>query len=410
MTRSETPAENLRGYLRQLTPQTRARLLAEVERLRHNGEDLPGADIIMAELRPDAKPDTKPDTKPPDRLDHAARHFFRAIEPYLTDRPPERASAGRIARSSLQPIWDWISRDLMASMARAYASELKQRLTGNKQRELEQTVKSFQNKAVKYLDGTFASATGADQARARLASHGAGPAGFDDLLKMLRVLKARDALGELDENLPASIDKLAGDRLGRTLAALDKLAAAHPDAVPFGLVLVGKRLAAPWQVVRLATKATETKDAEAIAATPYAYAVMIVLDHLDDELDVLRTTLQNKHIRRAKELVAAIHDTDYALRVRIELAGSAWGHRLDTIMQAVLDVVASEEHNMPAGLHHVLRSRGLQQHRSLRGRLTWLAWKCRDVVADLPTHLRSLLAAVRNWQPWNLLHWRRSAG
>ena len=91
MTRSATPAENLRGYLRQLTPQTRARLLAEVERLRLNGEDLPGADIIMAELRPDTKPDTK--SPPPDRLDHAARHFFRAIEPYLTDRPPERESA-----------------------------------------------------------------------------------------------------------------------------------------------------------------------------------------------------------------------------------------------------------------------------------------------------------------------------
>ena len=50
MNRTEPPVEALRGYLRQLAPQTRARLLAEVERLRQSGEDFPGVEIIVAEL------------------------------------------------------------------------------------------------------------------------------------------------------------------------------------------------------------------------------------------------------------------------------------------------------------------------------------------------------------------------
>src|SRR5580658_8054608 len=143
-----------------------------------------------------------PDAPPADRLDHAARHFFRVLDPYLTNRPPERANDGQISRASLQPIWDWLSRDLMASMARGYAAELKQFLAAGKQREVDLAAHGFQNKAVKYLQGTLASESGAEQARARLGKHGGSAATSGDLVKILRVLKARDALAALDEDLP----------------------------------------------------------------------------------------------------------------------------------------------------------------------------------------------------------------
>ena len=122
MNRSETPIESLKGYLRQLSPQTRSRLLAEIERLRQSGEDVPGGDLLLGELRAEFRQDGRAI----ERLDQPARHFFRPLEPYLTDRPAERANAGQISRASLPPIWDWIGRDLMASMVRGYLSDMKQ--------------------------------------------------------------------------------------------------------------------------------------------------------------------------------------------------------------------------------------------------------------------------------------------
>src|ERR1700757_1304605 len=80
MTRPEAPIEKLRGYLRQLSPQTRTKLLAEIERLRQNGDDLPGADIILAELRADvpALPDPRAEAKAAmERLEPPARYFFK---------------------------------------------------------------------------------------------------------------------------------------------------------------------------------------------------------------------------------------------------------------------------------------------------------------------------------------------
>ena len=400
MTRNETPVESLRGYLRQLSPQTRARLLAEIERLRQNGEDVPGADLILTELRADARQNGRS----ADRLDPAARHFFRLLEPYLTERPAERAGVAQLSRASLPPIWDWIGRDLMASMARDYAAEMKKLLAAGKQREVEQAVQTFQNKAVKYLAGTLASANGAEQARARLATHGGSPATFDDLVKMLRVLKGSAALGKLTQSLPARIDKLAGKRLDTTRVGLDAFAAEHGEAVPFGLAAVARRLTTPWQLTRLATKAVDTKDAAAVAAAPYGIAVTIVLDLLDGLVDTLYAVLKDEHLPRAKELLADIYDIEYALRVRIDLADSAWGKRLDATMDEVSRLLDTELHDLPSGLRHVLRSRGLKHHLSLTGQLARLGWKCRDVLTGSMTHGRNLVAAVRNAQAWSLFH------
>jgi hypothetical protein len=391
MTRNETPAESLKGYLRQLSPQTRAKLLAEIEKLRQNGEDVPGGDLLLKELRADARQDARAI----ERLDQPARHFFRPLEPYLTDRPPERANAGQISRASLPPIWDWIGRDLMASMVRSYLTEMKQFIGTGSQHEIEHAVVAFQNKAVKYLEGPLKSAIGMEQARARLVAYGAAKAGLDDLTKMMRALRAREMLAKFAEALPPKIDRLDGARLDKTRAALDVLAAKSAETVPFALTLVSLRLVVPWQLIRLATKALESKDAAAIAATPYAMAVGMVLDQLEDRVDVLYGALTDEHLPRAKELLAGIYDMEYQLGVRIDFGTTPWGHQLDAIMDRVERLLNTEMTTLPAGLRHVLKSRGLKGHLSLSGQLEWLKYKCRDAVNGGVAYGRNLISGLR---------------
>ena len=56
----------------------------------------------------------------------------------------------------------------------------------------------------------------------------------------------------------------------------------HAEALPFALALVARRLKTPWQLIRLATKAAPSKNAADVAAMPYAIAVSMVLDRLED--------------------------------------------------------------------------------------------------------------------------------
>ena len=128
-------------------------------------------------------------------------------------------------------------------------------------------------------------------------------------------------------------------------------------------MLVARRLKTHWHLIRLATKAASSKNAADVAATPYAAAVSMVLDRLEDKRRLLRIALKNERILVAKEILVDIYDTEYALRVRIDqFAESDWGQRLDALMASITELVESEVRRFPDNVGHVLGSRSLRRH------------------------------------------------
>ena len=389
MVRDETPNERIREYLKRLTPQARSRLLAEVERLQLCGGDIPGSDFILAELREEFR--NKGQIH--DRASNPSRYFFQPLEPLLVDRAAECANSGQISRGSLATIWQWINEDLLPTMARDYADTMKWAVATNNLPEAQQVAQAFQIKVTKYLESTLASTDGAEHARAGLSVYTTSPAVFDDLTKMLSVLRARDALADFSRALPKKIDELQDEQLAQVIDLLNALTAKHAEAIPFALTTVAKLLKTPWQLLRLATKIADSKDAADIAVTPYAISVSMVLDQLDDKLLALRGALKIKRIPIARDILIDIYDVEYALRVRVDLLDECeWGQRLDGLMEAVAALVETEVHTIPEGLRHVLSSRTLHSHDTLTGRLIYVAWKGRDALIDGATYCRKLLS------------------
>ena len=109
-------ADRIEDYLQRLTPLTRSNLLTELERLEVCGTEMPGAAAILEKLRAEFRKDGRTC----DRVASPSRYFFAPLEPLLVDGAPEHANSGRILRGSLAPIWEWISRDLLPTMARDY--------------------------------------------------------------------------------------------------------------------------------------------------------------------------------------------------------------------------------------------------------------------------------------------------
>jgi hypothetical protein len=159
--------------------------------------------------------------------------------------------------------------------------------------------------------------------------------------------------------------------------------------------MVAKRLKNHWQLVRLATKAAATKNAADVAATPYAIAVSMVLDRVEDSRATLRVALRNNRVLVAKEILTEIYDTEYALQVRIDqLDQCDWGVRLETLMASIAALVEAEVARFPDNVGHVLGSRRLRSHDSLAGRLTYLAYKGRDAVSGGGAFLKKLTGAA----------------
>jgi hypothetical protein len=376
-------------FLQRLTPLSRSCLLSELERLELCGIDMPGSADIQAKLRAEFRKDGSTQA----RATNPSRYFFAPLELLLIDGAPEHANAGRLSRNTLTPIWEWICRDLLPTMARDYIKAINDQVAANDPKEVLKVASAFQIKVVKVLENTLASPDGTELARAKLAQYTASRTAFDDVVKMLHVLRANGPLAKFNEKLPQKISKFDDGQVGQVTALLDSFKKAHADALPFALALVARRLKTSWELIRLATKAAATKNAADVAATPYAIAVAMALDRLDDKRLALRVALKHNRVLIARDLLADIYDTEYALKVRIDgIEQSDWGIRLQQLMDAIAALVAAEVSRFPANVGHILGSRRLRNHDSLTGKLTYLAWKGRDAVQDGAAAFRKLIA------------------
>ncbi|HKO71744.1 MAG TPA: hypothetical protein VJV58_12500 [Bradyrhizobium sp.] len=381
-------ADRIQEFLQRLTPLTRSSLLAELERLEMCEGELPGTAEILATLRAEFRKDGSTQ----DRVNNPSRYFFAPLEPFLVDGAPEHTNFGRIQRGSLAAIWEWISRDLLPTMARDYVKKIDELILANHPREAQKVASAFQTKVAKYLESTLGSAESADQTRRKLATYTASRAAYTDLTKMVLVLREHGALAKLGGALPASIDNFDDGSVAKISALLDGFSKTHAQLLPFALTLVAKRLKTSWQLIRLATKQAGTKNAADIAATPYAISVSMVLDRLEDNRSALRIALKSNRILVSKEILKHIYDTEYALQVRIDqLEQSEWGLRLNELMHSIGVLVEQEVARFPDNVGHVLGSRRLRSHDSLSGRLTYLAWKGRDVVSGGAAFCRKLI-------------------
>jgi hypothetical protein len=371
--------DRIGDYLQRLTPLARANLLTELERLEVCGAEIRGAEAILVKLRAEFRKDGATQN----RVDNPSRYFFAPVEPLLVEGAPEHANSGRIQRGSLAPIWEWISRDLLRTMARDYVTAINDLVAADNQKEARKVAAVFQTKVVKSLEGTLGSPEGVNQTRIKLATYTASPAAFGDLNKVLCVLRASDVLAKFNDSLPARLEKFDDARVAKVTALLAGFGKKHADVVPFALALVARRLKTQWHLIRLATHAAPGKNAVDIAATPYAITISMVLERLEDKRSLLRIALKNERVLVAKELLTDIYDTEYALQVRIDMLDqSDWGERLRNLMNAIAALVESEVSRFPDNVGHVLGSRSLRSHQSLAGRLTYLAWKGRDAVSD----------------------------
>jgi hypothetical protein len=369
----------LKEFLQRLTPPTRSNLLDELERLELSDSEIPGVGEILETLRAEFRNNGQTQK----RNSTPARHFFSPLEPLLVDGAPAHATTGGIQRGSLSAIWEWITRDLLPTMARDYIKEITDLVGMDKQREARQAAATFQTKVVKSIENILNSPDSAGQIRSKLASYTASPAAFDDLNKMRSAFRARDDLAKLNEALPAKLARFEDAEVAKVVPLLDAFAKANPEQVPFALMLVARRLKTHWQLIRLATKTASSKNAADVAAAPYAAAVSMALDRLEDKRSLLRLALKKERILVAKEILVDIYDTEFALRVRIDqLAESDWGRRLDALMASTTELVESEISRFPDNVGHVLGSRRLRRHDTLMGRLTYWAWKGRDIASN----------------------------
>ncbi|MDU6325344.1 MAG: hypothetical protein E6605_35630, partial [Bradyrhizobium sp.] len=122
--------------------------------------------------------------------------------------------------------------------------------------------------------------------------------------------------------------------------------------------LVMQRLAAPWQIIRLATKIAASDDEIRVAATPFGVAVTIALNDLANLATVLRADIRRGHFANLGDTLKTLHDGVRGLRTELDLRSeSNWGKQLTAIRADISNALQSEIDSVPGRARRILRQR-----------------------------------------------------
>jgi hypothetical protein len=358
---SDGQAERLRDYLRMLKPEARAMLVAELERSMLRGDEAAGSDLILEELRRAIRSAGQPAV----RIGDAARLFFAPVEPFIIDDAADHKRPGRLARVSLEPIWAWISRDLMPAEAKALGDDINRALGEDDRTKAEQLTRALHDKAAVRIAEFVAEVERDDKTRRRVTVQVGTPRALEDVRALGAILANRDLLADLARRLPAHLRAFEREQVESAKSFLENATAAKAPGAPaarnadvllYGFILIMSRLTSPWQLIRIASRAAESDDAARIAETRFAAAVTIVISEVEYMVGELRTELKAR--RAVTSLLKAIHDAARGLRTEIDLSGdSPWSRRLTAIRTEVSEVLKAEIASTPGRVRRLLRPR-----------------------------------------------------
>jgi hypothetical protein len=348
----EAAAEKLRAYLRELKPGARALLIGELERGLLHGTGPAGAELVLSELRRSLREGQSKSA----RFGDPARLFFQPLEPFLVDDAPDHKHRGRIARSALEPLWLWVSNTLMPEETKAYGAHVEHALMAGATDSAEEYARGFQDLAAARITEMLEGAD--DKERRRLNVQLGTSRALVDVQALRGILNSRNGLAMLGAQLPGHITSLTGPVLESVKVQLDSPVAVKSDLFLYSLVLVMSKLAAPWQLLRLATKAASSDTAKRIAETPYAVAVEIVLEEVDRRVRELAADLKSGRGIAVSALLKEVHDALRGLRSELDLSPeSAWGKQLSTLRTDVSRILTAEIELMPGRVRRLIRPR-----------------------------------------------------
>ena len=263
---------------------------------------------------------------------------------------------GQVRRASLLPVWQWLVRDGAPEQAREFEAVLARERQGEPTSDLEPAIRELQLAAADAILKIASPVPGGDKHRA-LARVGP-PDVIADLLPIALVLQACEALDTLGSRLPSYLRMFADQQIAVATASLNVASLQTPQLLPFALSLVMQRLAAPWQIIRLAIKMAASDDEIRVAATPYGVAVTIALHDLSFLAVRLRTDIKRGHFDSVAEHLKSLHDGVRGLRTELDLRNdSTWGKQLTSIRADISNAVQAEIDSVPGRVRRLLRQR-----------------------------------------------------
>jgi hypothetical protein len=346
-------AERLQDLFRQLPPKTLALLTSEFEKVLARGEDDAVAELVLGQLR---KVVRTSDTNERVRLDDLQRIFFAVLEPFLLDA--DAARPGQIKRSSLGPIWTWLTQTALAKEAEVFRDSYGAAKQEGRSSDMEQVLRRFQLASATAI-GELMSPKSQGGDRQRSLGRVGAPSVVEDLPSVQTVFANRDALETLRARVPRIMSSFGDAQVNSIKDQITQLPSLQsPQVLPFVISTIMQRMTSPWQIIRLAVSFASSDEETRVAATPYGLAVSMALYDLAALVNELRTEIKRGQFDRSAHQLKSLHDGVRDLRTGLDFrSDSQWGRQLSSIRADISNALTSEIESVPGRVRRLLRHR-----------------------------------------------------
>jgi hypothetical protein len=291
----------------------------EIDRLL-DGTALPH-DMILDGLRPILRSRER-DNRTPTPL----RLFCQPFEDILSSAPRTKKQKASIGRSSVLPVWLWVSHTLMPDHAQVFIADTKALVLAQKTDEAVQRASQFWTLAGLRIRETLADTAGRKAAKDALKDEMV-LADADEMALLL--LTGADIL-KIQAVLPKYVPQLSEDLLWQLRAVYDELVVRNPDAAAYVAVVTMNRLVKPWEALRLPLMICRQTGDTLISQTDMGLVGEILFNRLDALQTAILTTRHPlfeaetllKQVQNFAELSSAV-----VKEIEVRRDGE-WGHRL----------------------------------------------------------------------------------
>lgn len=257
---SEEQQTRLEGLLKGLSYPVAVKLLAAVERDRLVGATGLPHETLTDFLRPEivAGGGMSRRTPTPQRL------FCQPFEDLLIVSLPSAKTSGRIARSTLTPVWDWLCTDVLPSDMPTYIDKLTKAILNGNEDVLRTVLAELHRRA----GGAMAAAimAAAEEGRlSELSDRFGGAVGLDDVREIADIVAYGPEVMEAQERFPKPISHLTNEDVYDLRQYYQTITEKAPHMSPYFMLIMMGRLERPWEMVELTRRLSNTDQSHLIA-------------------------------------------------------------------------------------------------------------------------------------------------
>jgi len=348
--------EQLQEALSQLSEAEADKLTRTLERDKLMGGKLPH-DLILAALRPRLQSEDLSQKKR-GGAPTPVRHLCWPFEELLVNRRDGVKHRGRVARTSIMPVWDWLAQELAPDALGEISQHIVDHTLAKDEEQLEASVQ--------VLHATCAEAIrlGLEEARLNPKTHRAlverlgGEEVLADANEMRLLLAVAPHLNTFKAGLPKSIDELTPEIAGNVRDLFDVLAKAQPDAAPYAAVIAMRHLQKPWQIFRIVKGVAHTNTDVLISRTDIAIVGELLLCDMEEAVDCLETVDPSEEPDPVLERLNVFTHISRGITEEIGVRrDGAWATRLMSSRGAVSEIIRERMDKAPSLVYKALPMR-----------------------------------------------------